>query len=86
VSDGAAGNLQPVVCSGSVRLGLAYLSTWLAAEDLRSGRLEVVPLPTPAEDVPITALWPRSRDLAPKVRVVVDALVDAFTPTQLTGL
>lgn len=62
-------------------LGLAYLSTWLAADDLRSRRLEVVPLPTPSEDVPITALWPRSRDLAPKVRVVVDALVEAFMPT-----
>jgi DNA-binding transcriptional LysR family regulator len=66
-------------------LGLAYLSTWLAADDLRSGRLEVVPIATPAEDVPITALWPRSRDLAPKVRVVVDALVKAFMPTHLTG-
>lgn len=62
-------------------LGVAYLSTWLAADDLRSGRLEVVPIPTPAEDVPIAALWPRSRDLAPKVRVVVDALVEAFIPT-----
>ncbi len=60
--------------------GLAYLSTWLAAADLRSGRLEVVPIPTPAEDVPLTVLWPRSRDLAPKVRAVVDALVAAFMP------
>ncbi|TWC76458.1 LysR family transcriptional regulator [Rhizobium sp. SJZ105] len=64
-------------------LGLAYLSTWLAAEALHSGRLEVVQIPTPAQDVPITALWPRSRDLAPKVRVVVDALVEAFRPTDV---
>jgi DNA-binding transcriptional LysR family regulator len=62
-------------------LGLAYLSTWLAADDIRSGRLEVVPILTPTEDVPISALWPRSRDLAPKVRAVVDALVEAFLPT-----
>jgi DNA-binding transcriptional LysR family regulator len=40
---------------------------------------------TPAEDVPITALWPRSRDLAPKVRVVVDALVKAFMPAHLNA-
>lgn len=66
-------------------LGVAYLSTWLAADELRSGRLEVVPIATPAEDVPITALWPRSRDLAPKVRVVVDALVKAFMPTRLNA-
>lgn len=66
-------------------LGVAYLSTWLAADDLRSRRLEVVPIATPAEDVPITALWPRSRDLAPKVRVVVDALVKAFMPPHLNA-
>lgn len=42
--------------------------------------LDVVPLGPPVEDVPITVLWPRSRNLAPKVRVVVDALVDAFRP------
>lgn len=64
-------------------LGVAYLSTWLAADELRRGRLEVVPIPTPTEDVPITALWPRSRDLAPKVRAVVDALIEAFKPTHL---
>jgi DNA-binding transcriptional LysR family regulator len=66
-------------------LGVAYLSTWLAADDLHSGRLEAVPIPTPAEDVPTTALWPRSRDLAPKIRVVVDALVEAFKPTHVTS-
>ncbi|MCM2475028.1 hypothetical protein HGO38_16230 [Rhizobium sp. CG5] len=64
-------------------LGVTYLSTWLAGDALRSGRLEVVPIATPAEDAPITALWPRSRDLAPKVRVVVDALVEAFMPIHL---
>lgn len=60
-------------------LGLAYLPTWLAAEDLRMGRLEAIAIPTPEEDAPISALWPRSRDLSPKVRVVVDALVTAFS-------
>jgi DNA-binding transcriptional LysR family regulator len=59
-------------------LGLAYLSTWLAAEDLRTGRLEVLPISTPREGAPITALWPRSRDVAPKIRIVVDALVEAL--------
>lgn len=73
ISHGEA--LRDATVSG---LGVAYLSTWLAADDLRSGRLEVVQIATPVEDVPITTLWPRSRDLAPKVRVVVDALVEAF--------
>ncbi|MDF0490285.1 LysR family transcriptional regulator [Sphingomonas sp. H39-1-10] len=61
-------------------LGLAYLSTWLAGDDILHGRLEVLPIQTPPEDVSIFALWPRSRDLSPKVRVVVDALVEAFMP------
>lgn len=61
-------------------LGLAYLSTWLAGEDIRRGRLVMVPVATLTEDSPISVLWPRSRDLSPKVRVVVDALVSAFMP------
>lgn len=61
-------------------MGLACLSTWLAAGDIASGRLETVLISTPVEDSPIHALWPRSRDLTPKVRIVVDALVSAFLP------
>lgn len=61
-------------------LGLAYLATWLAADSLRIGQLETVPIVTPAEDAAISALWPHSRNLAPKVRAVVDALVAAFLP------
>ncbi|MBN3817724.1 LysR family transcriptional regulator [Paraburkholderia sp. Se-20369] len=61
-------------------MGIACLATWLALDDVRDGTLDVVPLSAPVEDMPVTALWPRSRNLAPKVRVVVDALVDAFQP------
>ncbi|TWB10083.1 LysR family transcriptional regulator [Nitrospirillum amazonense] len=61
-------------------LGIAYLSTWLAEAELRSGRLEVVGIATPVEDGAISAIWPRSRDLAPKVRVVVDVLVERLMP------
>jgi DNA-binding transcriptional LysR family regulator len=61
-------------------LGIAFLSTWLAAEELKTGKLETLAISTRTEDVPIFALWPRSRDLSPKVRVVVDALVNTFMP------
>ncbi|WP_244496116.1 LysR substrate-binding domain-containing protein [Ensifer sp. Root31] len=61
-------------------LGIASLSTWLAAEHVRTGRLEALAISAPAEDMPISAFWPRSRDLSPKIRVVVDALVNAFMP------
>jgi DNA-binding transcriptional LysR family regulator len=75
VSHGEA--LKDATVSG---MGLAYLPTWLMVDDIMSGHLEVIPIRTPAENLPITALWPRSRDLAPKVRAVVDALVAAFMP------
>jgi DNA-binding transcriptional LysR family regulator len=60
--------------------GLAYLATWLASADLRAGRLEAVMTSAAEEDMPIHVLWPRVRDLAPKVRVVVDELVERFLP------
>ncbi|MCB8877862.1 LysR substrate-binding domain-containing protein [Acidisoma silvae] len=75
VSHGEA--LRDATLSG---LGLSYLSTWLIADDVRSGRLESVLLAEPVMQWPITALWPRVRDLTPKVRVTVDALVKAFSP------
>lgn len=61
-------------------LGIACLSTWLVADALREGRLEALAIPLPDSDMAITALWPRSRDLAPKIRVTVDELVAAFLP------
>jgi DNA-binding transcriptional LysR family regulator len=62
--------------------GLAYLPTWLTGESLARGELELV-LPETAVEEPtsIHALWPRARDLAPKVRVVVDELVRRLSPT-----
>lgn len=60
--------------------GLGYMVTWLAAEDIRRGRLIPVLPSKPFETVPIAALWPRSRDLSPKVRVAVDSLTRAFLP------
>ncbi|WP_413736508.1 LysR family transcriptional regulator [Sodalis sp. RH21] len=75
ISNGEA--LRDAAVSG---MGIAYVATWLAAEEIHAGKLTAVPLPTPPNDIAVTALWPRSRDLAPKVRVVVDALIGVFLP------
>jgi DNA-binding transcriptional LysR family regulator len=75
VSHGEA--LREATLSGA---GLAYLSTWLAASDLRAGRLEAVLTAAGVDDMPMHILWPRARDMAPKVRVVVDELVRRFLP------
>ncbi|EJD6040409.1 LysR family transcriptional regulator [Morganella morganii] len=63
-------------------MGIAYLTTWLAARDIEQGRLQVLPVATPEDDAPapVFAIWPRSRDLSPRIRVVVDALLAAHNP------
>ncbi|WP_428063551.1 LysR family transcriptional regulator [Brevundimonas sp.] len=67
--------------AASTGLGVALMATWCAADELRSGRL----LPILA-DYPIVstqalwALYPSSRELAPKVRVLIDWLSKRFGP------
>lgn len=60
--------------------GLAYLPTWLMGEELKRGALEMVLSESAVEEFDVYALWPRTRDLAPKIRVVVDELVSRFSP------
>lgn len=67
--------------AASAGLGIALMATWCAAEELRSGAL--VPV---LEDYPLVstqalwALYPSSRELAPKVRVFIDWLTERFGP------
>ncbi len=75
ISDGDA--LRAAVLDG---LGLAQFPTWLVADALRSGALQTVLAPQGVEGFPIHALWPATRDLAPKIRAAVDELIRAFTP------
>jgi DNA-binding transcriptional LysR family regulator len=60
--------------------GLAYLPTWLMGEELKQGALEMVLSESAIEEFDVYALWPRTRDLAPKIRVVVDELLRRFVP------
>ncbi len=59
-------------------LGVVYLPTFLTAEDVREGRL--VPV-LPAETTRTSAIYtvyPESRHLSPKVRAMIDWLVEEF--------
>ncbi|XXN66631.1 LysR substrate-binding domain-containing protein (plasmid) [Enterobacter ludwigii] len=57
--------------------GLSQLPLWLVGQHLESGALrEVLPLNSGGE-MPISALWPKSRQLLPKIRYVVDTLIQA---------
>jgi DNA-binding transcriptional LysR family regulator len=61
--------------------GLCQLPTWLVGDHLRSGRLVAVLDRFAGAEMPIHALWPRSRYVHPKLRVVIDALaVAALVP------
>ena len=55
--------------------GLAQLPTWLVQEHLHSGALVTVLDEYAGATMPFHVVWPRSRFVLPKLRVVIDALV-----------
>jgi DNA-binding transcriptional LysR family regulator len=57
--------------------GLCQLPTWLIAEELKTGRLVTVLDQNAGGEMPIHAIWPRSRYMQPKLRVIIDALAQA---------
>ena len=76
INDGEA--VRDAACAG---LGIALMATWCAADELRSGRLVPVLADHPLVSTQtLWALYPSSRELAPKVRVFLDWLVARFGP------
>lgn len=57
--------------------GLSQLPMWLVGQSLKSGALREVLPGNSGGEMPISALWPKSRQLLPKIRYVVDTLVQA---------
>lgn len=55
--------------------GLAQLPTWLVHEHLRTGALTTVLDEYAGASMPIHVIWPRTRYIQPKVRVVIDAFL-----------
>ncbi len=74
INDGSA-----VRDAASAGLGIALMATWCASDELRSGSLvPVLPEYPLISTQTLWALYPSSRELAPKVRVFIDWLVDRF--------
>lgn len=68
------GNAESHVEAVSGGLGVAQLPTWLIAGELQSGKLIQI-LPALATDgLPLHILWPRSRQLLPKVDALLTHL------------
>ncbi|WP_241023933.1 LysR family transcriptional regulator [Burkholderia sp. Ac-20365] len=55
--------------------GLAQLPTWLVGEHVRSGALVQVLEAWTGGGMPIHAIWPRTKYIQPRVRVVIDELI-----------
>ena len=55
--------------------GLSQLPTWLIGEHLRRGELFTVLDQYQGATMPIHVIWPRTRFIQPKVRVMIDELV-----------
>ena len=59
-------------------VGVALFSDWAFNEELASGQVRAVLREFQAERLPIQALYPSRRNLAPRTRAVIDFLVDEF--------
>lgn len=59
-------------------IGLALAPAWVFGNDLVTGRLQTVLDSFQAEQVPIHAVYPSRRNLAPRTRAVIDFLLDEF--------
>ncbi len=57
--------------------GLSQLPIWLVGHYLASGDLQEVLPGHSGGEMPISALWPKSRQLLPKIRYVIDTLIQA---------
>lgn len=58
--------------------GIAMKSVWDISADLLAGRLQIVMPAWRTPDVPVHALYQRSRYMAPRVRALLDFLIDRF--------
>jgi DNA-binding transcriptional LysR family regulator len=59
-------------------LGLAQMPVFHVAHDLAEGRLERVLADWPVPSAPVSVLYPRSRQLSPRVRLFIDWAVQRF--------
>ena len=58
--------------------GIVMKSVWDIGADLRAGRLHILMQEWRSPDVPVHALYQRSRYIAPRVRALLDFLIERF--------
>lgn len=60
--------------------GIAQLGAFLVADDLRSGRLIAVLEPWAGPGAAVLAVYPQRRHLSPKVRLLIDEIIQQWSP------
>jgi DNA-binding transcriptional LysR family regulator len=74
-------NAEACLKAAEAGLGLACVPSFIAGEALRAKRMRRVLQPFETEPYTVHALYPHSRHLAAKVRVLVDFLVERYRGT-----
>jgi DNA-binding transcriptional LysR family regulator len=70
---------ETLVAAGRLGLGLIQAPHYHLESDLKSGTLVPILAAFPPSPTPVSLLYPRSRQLSPRVRVFIDWLVRAFS-------
>jgi DNA-binding transcriptional LysR family regulator len=68
------GDFEMLLTAVRAGRGIAQLPLWLVGDDLRRGNLVTVLDGMSGGELPISLLWPRTRTLAAKIRVVIDEI------------
>lgn len=81
----AVNGAESFVAAARLGLGLIQVPRYHVARDLEQGTLVVVLPDCPPSPTPVSLLYPRNRQLSPRVRVFIDWLAKLFA-AQATGL
>lgn len=68
-------DFETVLMAVKAGRGLTQLPLWMVQDDVRVGALQIVLDGLSGGELPISILWPRTRTLPAKIRVIVDGLV-----------
>jgi DNA-binding transcriptional LysR family regulator len=67
-------DFETVLMAARAGHGLTQLPLWMAQDDIRCGVLQIVLDGLSGGELPINVLWPRTKTLPAKVRVIIDGL------------
>jgi DNA-binding transcriptional LysR family regulator len=76
---------ESFVASARFGLGLIQVPRYHVEDDLKRGTLVAVLPDCPPSPTPVSLLYPRNRQLSPRVRVFIDWLMRAFDAARGTG-